>query len=203
MQEATGNPRTASAYAPPTAVTKAGPSGLSLTRVPPGMHIKWFQRKETISIEVDSPGCQEAQIDVTEEGLLTMVGQNSLHTMTLQLAGRVNLPKSRWWKSGRAWKFELYKASYGAGHWDKLLMGEKHSNVLIDWTSWIDEDEENEVGGGSQAPNSPCPPRRAPSRLARLRTHSAPARRADPRGSVRPRHAPHVQRDGVELGEQR
>jgi len=30
-------------------------------------------------------------------------------------------------------------------HWDKLIAGDKLPNILIDWTSWIDETEENEL----------------------------------------------------------
>ena len=33
----------------------------------------------------------------------------------------------------------------GRPHWDRLTVGEKLPNVLIDWTSWIDEAEEVEV----------------------------------------------------------
>jgi hypothetical protein len=51
----------------------------------------------------------------------------------------------RWHQTGRCIKLELAKAEYGLGHWDRLLVGEKLSNVLIDWTSWIDEAEENEI----------------------------------------------------------
>ena len=53
--------------------------------------------------------------------------------------------RSRWYHSGRTVKLELAKAEYGLGHWDRLVVGSKLPNVLIDWTSWMDEAEENEI----------------------------------------------------------
>ena len=52
---------------------------------------------------------------------------------------------SRWHRAGRTIKLELAKAEYGRPHWDRLTVGDKLANVLIDWTSWIDEAEEAEV----------------------------------------------------------
>ena len=60
---------------------------------------------------------------------------------------RIHTFDSRWWVSGRCLKMEIAKAEYGLPHWERLTVGEKLPNVLIDWTSWIDEAEEREVRG--------------------------------------------------------
>lgn len=51
----------------------------------------------------------------------------------------------RWRHSGRCVKLDLAKAEYGRPHWDRLVVGDKLSNIAIDWTSWVDEAEETEV----------------------------------------------------------
>ncbi len=142
LAEGAGQPAASSSD---TALAKRASSRVSLTRVPPGTRVKWFQRKETVWIEVEATGLEGAAIDLTDEGMLTLVAKDPRQNMTLQLNGRINTSRSRWWKSGRTMKFELCKANYGDGHWDRLCVGEKHPNILIDWTSWIDEEEENEI----------------------------------------------------------
>lgn len=63
----------------------------------------------------------------------------------MQLLHRIHTHDSKWWVSGRVLKMELAKAEYGRPHWDRLTVGDKLPNVLIDWTSWIDEAEEAEI----------------------------------------------------------
>ena len=113
--------------------------------VPPGVRIKWFQRKETLTIDIEVPGCEDPEVTMTDEGLVTLTAKKREHCCTLNLLRRIHTGKSRWFHSGRVVKLELWKAEYGLGHWEKLLVGEKLANVLIDWTSWIDEAEENEI----------------------------------------------------------
>ena len=113
--------------------------------VPPGVRIKWFQRKETLTLEIEVPNCEDPEVTWTDEGTISLTAKDPRHHVSLQLLRRIHTGKSRWYHAGRVIKLELWKAEYGLGHWDKLLVGEKLSNVLIDWTSWIDEAEEAEI----------------------------------------------------------
>lgn len=130
-----------------TAVVAAKPTALrdARTRVPPGIRIKWFQRKETLYVDIEVPDIEEPNIEWDDDGLIVLTAKNPKHECTLQLFRRIHTHDSRWWHSGRVIKLELAKAEYGLGHWDKLIAGDKLPNILIDWTSWIDEAEENEL----------------------------------------------------------
>ena len=130
---------------PSTALATSAGTKLTLTNVPPGVRIKWFQRKETLSIDIEVPDIEEENVTWDDSGLIELHAKDLKHRCTLQLMHRIHTAESRWWKSGRCVKLEVAKAEYGRPHWDKLTVGEKMANVLIDWTSWIDEAEETEV----------------------------------------------------------
>ena len=115
------------------------------SNVPPGIRITWSQRKETISVDICVPDIEEADVTMEDEGLVELRAKDPRHACTLRLFRRIHTADSRWWLSGRSVKLELAKAEYGLGHWDKLVAGEKLPNVLIDWSSWIEEAEETEV----------------------------------------------------------
>lgn len=51
----------------------------------------------------------------------------------------------RWIVSTRSVKFELVKSGESRPYWDRLTVGEKLPNIIVDWGSWIDEEEEAEV----------------------------------------------------------
>ena len=126
--------------------TSSGTSVVSAQNsVPQGVRVKWFQRKETLSIDIEVPGVEELEVFMTDEGLVELKAKSPKHCVTLQLLHRIHTEQSRWHRAGRTIKLELAKAEYGRPHWDRLVVGEKLSNVLVDWTSWIDEAEENEI----------------------------------------------------------
>jgi len=117
----------------------------SLTRVPPGIRVKWFQRKETLTIDIEVPDIEDPEVAMSDEGFVELTSKSPKHACTLQLLRRIHTEQSRWFHSGRTIKLELAKAENGLGHWDKLCVGDKLPNILIDWTSWMDEAEENEI----------------------------------------------------------
>ena len=128
-----------------TALAAAPGTSLVKSSVPPGVRIKWFQRKETIWVDIEAPDIDIEELAWDDDGTVQITAKNPQQCVTLQLLHRIHTFKSRWWISGRYVKMELAKAEYGLAHWDRLCVGEKMSNVLIDWTSWIDEAEEAEV----------------------------------------------------------
>lgn len=128
-----------------TALAPSAGGKLVKTLVPPGVRIKWFQRKETIWIDIEAPDIQVDEVTWDDSGLIQVKAKDPMQCLTLQMLHRIHTCDSRWWVSGRYLKMEVAKAEYGLAHWDRLTVGEKLPNVLIDWTSWIDEAEENEV----------------------------------------------------------
>jgi hypothetical protein len=136
-----GGESSGTALSPSAGTTVAHPR----SHVPPGMRIKWFQRKETILVDIEVPDIEEADVSMEDSGQIELRAKDPRQTCTLQLLRRIHTAKSRWWHSGRYVKLELAKAEYGLGHWDRLIAGDKLPNVLIDWTSWIDEAEETEA----------------------------------------------------------
>ena len=139
-----------SAESSSTALAAAPAASLVKTSVPPGVRIKWYQRKETIWIDIEAPDIQVEEVAWDDDGTVQVRAKNPMHCVTLQLLHRIHTSDSRWWLSGRCLKMELAKAEYGLAHWDRLAVGEKLPNVLIDWTSWIDKTEEAEVRPSSQ-----------------------------------------------------
>ena len=147
-----------------TALAAAPGTSLVKSSVPPGVRIKWFQRKETIWVDIEAPDIDIEELACDDDGTVQITAKNPQQCVTLQLLHRIHTFKSRWWISGRYVKMELAKAEYGLAHWDRLCVGEKMSNVLIDWTSWIDEAEEAEVRS----------PRKESRACSRAPTHAHP-----------------------------
>ena len=128
-----------------TALATSAGDKLIKTRVPPGVRIKWYQRKETIFIDIEAPDIQVEEVAWDDSGWIELKAKDPKHCLTMQLLHRIHTFDSRWWLSGRCVKMEVAKAEYGLAHWERLVVGEKLPNVLIDWTSWIDEAEESEI----------------------------------------------------------
>ena len=83
--------------APSTALATSSGTALDAvqTTVPPGVRVKWFQRKETLSIEVDVPGIEEPEVFMTDEGLVELKAKDPKHAVTLQLLHRIHTEQSR------------------------------------------------------------------------------------------------------------
>ena len=128
-----------------TALVAAPGTALVKSHVPVGIKVKWYQRKEHIWIDIEAPDMEVEEVVWDDTGLIEVKAKETKHCLTMQLLHRIHTHDSRWWMSGRCLKMEIAKAEYGLAHWDRLMVGEKLPNVLIDWTSWIDEAEEAEV----------------------------------------------------------
>jgi hypothetical protein len=87
----------ASAVSGSTAMVASQGSALGSVRtsVPPGIRIKWFQRKETISIDIEAPDCEDPQVTMEDEGVVTLRAKDPRQNVTLQLLHRIHSSKSR------------------------------------------------------------------------------------------------------------
>ena len=119
----------------------------STTRVPPGVRVKWYQRSEELFIDIEAPDIQSPEVSMTDEGLITMNAtvSNVEQSVSLQLKHGIDTRRSRWTASSRSVKFELAKSGVSRPYWDRLTLGDKLPNIVVDWQSWVDEDEDAQV----------------------------------------------------------
>ena len=185
-----------------TALVAAPGTALVKSHVPVGIKVKWYQRKEHIWIDIEAPDMEVEEVVWDDTGLIEVKAKETKHCLTMQLLHRIHTHDSRWWMSGRCLKMEIAKAEYGLAHWDRLMVGEKLPNVLIDWTSWIDEAEEAEVRPRTRYHTH------TQAHHARNHTHNIFSSRAriacaGAQRAVRSRRAADGERDGRALGQQR
>lgn len=129
-----------------TTLSVAKPTTLATTSVPPGIQVRWSQRKEKLWINVEAPDIQDAEVTMEDSGLIHIKAKEAFHSCTLQLLHRIHVAESRWVESGRSVRLELAKAETGRPYWDKLVVAERRlANIVPDWGSWIDEAEEIEA----------------------------------------------------------
>ncbi|KAL3906724.1 MAG: hypothetical protein SGPRY_010445 [Prymnesium sp.] len=122
-----------------------GTLSTSGTKVPVGVRVKWYQRAWTLFIDVEIPGIQSADVSITDDGQISihaLVGDTTQLVCLKLLHGVIS---KEWIVSTRSVKLELPKAGESRPHWERLTAGEKVSNIVVDWTSWMDEEEEMEV----------------------------------------------------------
>ena len=165
------------------------------------MRVKWYQRKEHIWIDIEAADIEVEEVEWDDTGWIIVKAKDPKHCLSMQLLHRIHTYDSRWWVSGRCLKMEIAKAEYGLPHWNKLTVGEKLPNVLIDWTSWIDEAEEVEVRALRHVPPHRTLCYAAPPHAAaqsRPLTAASPPRRARhrcaramPAGCAQIRNAPY------------
>jgi len=64
----------------------------------------------------------------------------------LELFGEINIEESKWNKNGLHLQFNLVKKEEGP-YWKRLLKEDKkHNHITVDWSKYVDEDEEEEEG---------------------------------------------------------
>lgn len=64
----------------------------------------------------------------------------------LTLFDQVNMEQSKWNTKGRNIILNIVKANTEAEYWPRLTKDKvKNSHIQIDWSKWVDEDEEDEA----------------------------------------------------------
>ena len=112
-----------------------------MPRVP---NVKWAENSERLFVTVEIYGQEkEAKINYDEK-------ENRLHVeageyvLDCELRGKIKLEGSTWGYVGRAVLFNMCKEE--KGYWNKLLPDSMGKPVWlgVDWSRWVDEDEEDE-----------------------------------------------------------
>ena len=116
----------------------------------------WCQRSDCVFLTIKVADCANPVVDVTKEGVLDfcgtghgMCGQRE-YRLHIELAAAVSPAECVWFVSGPNVRIRLQKEKAGP-YWGGLLAAKrKMVQLKVDWSSWLDEDEENER---SAAPN--------------------------------------------------
>lgn len=67
------------------------------------------------------------------------------YALDLQLYGEVDFEASKWTKTGFHLLVVLEKKDKNAAFWPRLTkLAQKNSYIQVDWSKWVDEDEEEE-----------------------------------------------------------
>uniref|UniRef100_A0A7S4B0G7 CS domain-containing protein n=1 Tax=Chrysotila carterae TaxID=13221 RepID=A0A7S4B0G7_CHRCT len=116
------------------------------TAVPPGISVLWAERQERLIfiIEVSDPGDPQLQAD--DSGLVILAitdKKGARQQVKLELLHRIDSASLRWSASGRGVSAEVMKMA--VGRWGCLVKGIPPANVKVDWSQFVDEDEEAET----------------------------------------------------------
>mmetsp|Transcript_15201 Transcript_15201/g.25379 ORF Transcript_15201/g.25379 Transcript_15201/m.25379 type:complete len:200 (-) Transcript_15201:549-1148(-) len=115
--------------------------------VPPGIKVSWSERQERLNVMIELSEPEDPHVSLGDDGQLTVqvCGGNDRDNFAiqLQLFGKIDSAKTRWSLSGRGITFDIKKLR--VGRWGQLVCGTAPSNVKVDWSQYIDEDEENEM----------------------------------------------------------
>ena len=72
-----------------TALAAAPGTSLVKSSVPPGVRIKWFQRKETIWVDIEAPDIDIEELAWDDDGTVQITAKNPQQCVTLQLLHRI------------------------------------------------------------------------------------------------------------------
>jgi prostaglandin-E synthase len=109
--------------------------------------LKWAQRKDRLFVTIDIPDCEKPVIDLKPEGRLTFNGniKEKKYQIDLELFADVIIEESKWNLKGRNILLNIYKKDKENEYWPRLTkIKMKHPHIQVDWSKYIEEDEENE-----------------------------------------------------------
>ena len=112
--------------------------------------IKWAQRKDKLFITIDVVGVKTPQIDIVDGRTLKFQGTDETHkyAFELELFEEVNKEESKFSLDSRNIFLNIKKKVKGP-YWARLTKDPSKLNwVGVDWTYYIDEDEEDEETKG-------------------------------------------------------
>ncbi|KAG2765685.1 hypothetical protein JG687_00009944 [Phytophthora cactorum] len=114
--------------------------------------VKWAQRKDALYVTVDLPDVKDEKVTLSSKNLTFKGTSNDqLYEVTLDFFKEVDVESkdSIWAKTDRNLHFHIVKKNQDEEFWPRLL-ADKHlekTNVKVDWSKFVDEDEEEEQSG--------------------------------------------------------
>ena len=112
--------------------------------------LKWAQRKDRLFVTIDLPDVESPQISLKPEGKLMFEGKVKAaeYHIDLDLFKEVVVEESRWNLKGRNILLNIVKKDKDDEYWLRLTREKvKHPHIKVDWTRWIEEEDEHAAGG--------------------------------------------------------
>jgi len=113
------------------------------THVP---HCLWSPRSDRIYLSVEIPDATDVKVALHDDGkiLVSANSEGNHYELNLELFGEIITEKSKWKVTGRMIELNIERKEQGE-FWPRLTKSkEKNSNISVDWSRWVDEDEEEE-----------------------------------------------------------
>ena len=88
---------------------------------------------------------EDPSVSLNDAGAISidvLSGERNLQ-IRLQLFSEIDSAKTRWYATGRGISFELTKLR--VGRWGALVAGVTPATIKVDWSQYMDEDEEREA----------------------------------------------------------
>lgn len=116
-----------------------------MPRVP---NFLWAQRKGEVFITIDCVGYESTAVSLTPNSVnFSYTLDGAKQSVSVPLFAEINVEKSRYLE---ARGYSLYLVKKEENSWDSLLpAGEKRSYVKVDWSRWVDSDDEDGFGAGN------------------------------------------------------
>ncbi|KAG2522898.1 hypothetical protein JM16_005518 [Phytophthora kernoviae] len=114
--------------------------------------VKWAQRREALYVTVDLPDVKDEKVTLSSKNLTFKGTSNGqLYEVALDFFKEVDADSkdSIWAKTDRNLHFHIVKKDQEEEFWPRLLADKnlEKTNVKVDWSKFVDEDEEEEQGG--------------------------------------------------------
>lgn len=134
--------------APPPSKPQPKPAGKLVEHPVP--EFMWCQRSDRVYVTIKVADCVDCSVNVTPEHVLEFRGRghgmcgDREYELTAPLFGGVVAAECGWFVCGPSVRVRLQKEKAGP-YWAALLVGkQKLPQLKVDWSSWLDEDEETE-----------------------------------------------------------
>lgn len=119
-------------------------SSTSVVHTPP---LVWAPRADRIYVSVEIPDATNVKVALQDEGRLKLSatsGDQINFELDLELFAEISTEKSKWKVTGRAIDLNIERKESGE-FWPRLTKSNlKNRNIGMDWSRWIDEDDEDD-----------------------------------------------------------
>ncbi|CAD8157029.1 unnamed protein product [Paramecium octaurelia] len=111
--------------------------------------VKWAQRKDNIFLTVEVRDLKDEKVELTSTSLKFSANAEGVnYAFEINFFAEVIVEESKWTNYGVNVRFILSKKDQAASYWTRLIKEtHKLQYLQVDWTKYIDEDDEAEEGG--------------------------------------------------------
>ncbi|CAD8085250.1 unnamed protein product [Paramecium primaurelia] len=111
--------------------------------------VKWAQRKDNIFLTVEARDLKDEKVELTSTSLKFSANAEGVnYAFEINFYAEIIVEDSKWTNYGVNVRFILCKKDQAASYWTRLIKEtHKLQFIQVDWTKYIDEDDEAEEGG--------------------------------------------------------